>query len=117
MQISTTGRHMELTDSLRDYVEARMEKLNAEFPRLQNAHMVLNVEKHRQIAELVVHAPHRFVVDAKEETDDMYASIDRAVEKAEKQLRRNRDKVTDHKAQESLGELEAEVEAQQPVDE
>ena len=111
MQISITGRHMELSEALREHAQGRLEQLNAEFPRLQSAHMVMDIEKHRQMAELVVHAPNHVVVDAKEETDDMYASIDRAFEKAERQLRRLRDKLVDHKAQESLGEIEAEVEA------
>lgn len=114
MQISITGRHMELTDSLREYATSRLEKLNSEFPRLQSAQVVLDVEKHRQMAEIVVHAPNHVVVDAKEETSDLYASIDGAVDKAEKQLRKIRDKMVDHK-QESLGELEAEREANSPV--
>lgn len=114
MQTSITGRHMELTDSLRDYAMSRLEKLNSEFPRLQSAQVVLDVEKHRQMAEVVVHAPNHVIVDAKEETSDMYASIDGAIEKAEKQLRKIRDKMVDHK-QESLGEMEAEIEARPPV--
>ncbi len=113
MQISITGRHMELTDALRDHAQSRLEKLNSEFPRLQSAHVVLDVEKHRQMAELIVHAPNHVVVDAKDETSDMYASIDSAVDKATKQLRRSRDKLVDHKSQESLGEMEAELEARQ----
>lgn len=116
MQISITGRHMELTDALRDHTQARLEKLNAEFPRLQSASVVLDVEKHRQMAEVVVHAPNHVVVDAKDETSDMYASIDSAIDKATKQLRRIRDKMVDHKSQESLGELEAEVEARQTTE-
>jgi putative sigma-54 modulation protein len=109
MQISITGRHMEMTDALRDHAQSRLEKLESEFPRLQDAHFVLDVEKHRQMAELVVHAPNHVVVDAKEETSDMYASIDGAVDKATKQLRRLRDKSVDHKTKESLGEVEAQL--------
>ncbi len=112
MQTSITGRHMELTDSLRDHALSRLEKLNSEFPRLQHAQIVLDVEKHRQLAEVVIQAPNHVVVDAKDETSDMYASIDGAIDKAEKQLRRIRDKMVDHK-QESLGEMEAEIEAKQ----
>ena len=114
MQTSITGRHMELTDSLREHAMNRLEKLNSEFPRLQSAQIVLDVEKHRQMAEVIVHAPNHVVVDAKEETSDLYASIDGAIEKAEKQLRKIRDKMVDHK-QESLGEMEAELEANPPA--
>jgi putative sigma-54 modulation protein len=106
MQTSITGRHMELTDSLREHALSRLEKLDAEFPRIQSAQVVLDVEKHRQMAEVIVHAANHVVVDANEETSDMYASIDGAMDKAEKQLRRIRDKMVDHKS-ESLGEMEA----------
>ena len=112
MKIHITGRHMDLTDALREHAQNRLEKLAAEFPRLLSAQIVLDVEKHRQMAELVVHAPNHVVVDAKDETSDMYASIDSAFDKAGKQLRKIRDKMVDHKS-ESLGELEAEVESRQ----
>ncbi len=115
MQTTITGRHMELTDSLREHALSRLEKLDSEFPRLQSAQVILDVEKHRQMAEVIVQAPNHVVVDAKEETSDMYASIDGAIDKAEKQLRRIRDKMVDHKSQESLGELEAELEQRQSV--
>lgn len=114
MQTSITGRHMELTDSLREYALSRLEKIDSEFPRLQSAHVVLDVEKHRQLAEVVIQGPNHVVVDAKEETSDMYASIDGALGKAEKQLRKIRDKMVDHK-QESLGEIEAEIESHTPT--
>lgn len=112
MQISITGRHMELTDALREHTENRLEKLNSEFPRLLDAQVILDWEKHRQLAEIIVHAPNHVTVEAKEETSDMYASIDSAVDKATKQLRKIRDKMVDHKS-ESLGEIEAELEARQ----
>lgn len=113
MQTSITGRHMELTDALREHALSRLEKINTEFPRLQSAQVVLDVEKHRQKAEVIVHAPNHLVVEADDETSDMYASIDGAMDKAEKQLRRARDKMVDHKAQESLGEMEAQIEQRQ----
>jgi len=108
MQISITGRHMEMTDSLREHALQRLEKVASEFPRLQDAHIILDIERHRQIAELVIHAPNHVVVDAHEETSDMYASIDGAVDKASKQLRKIRDRMVAHK-QEPLGELEAQL--------
>lgn len=115
MKIHITARHMELTDAMREHAENRLEKLASEFPRLLSAQMVLDIEKHRHLAELVVHAPNHVIVDAKDETSDLYASIDSAVDKASKQLRKVRDKMVAHKS-EPLGELEAEVEARQPRD-
>jgi putative sigma-54 modulation protein len=114
MKVSITGRHMELTNAIREHAESRLAKTLDEFPRLMSAHMILDVEKYRQIAELVIHAPNHVEVDAKDESSDMYASIDGAVDKAMKQLRKMRDKMVDHKDHVSLGEMEAKIEATQP---
>ncbi len=112
MQTSVTGRHMEISDALRDYTHDRVEHAMAEFPRIESVHIILAVEKYRQLAEIVVKAPNHIVVDAKDESDDMYVSIDGAVEKAAKQLRRHWDKMQDHKSP-SLAELELSVQEQE----
>ena len=106
MQISITGRHMELTEAIQNHAQDRLEKVLSEFPRLLSAHLVLDVEKYRHKAELVIRGPHHADVDAHEESSDMYASIDSVVDKAAKQLRRLRDKMVDHKSREGLAELE-----------
>ena len=97
MQISVTGRHVDITDAIRHYAHEKLDALS-DFPRVENVHMILDVEKYRHHAEVVVQAKNHIRVDAKEESDNMYASIDGAVSKAYKQLRRLRDKVQDHKA-------------------
>jgi len=111
MQITVTGRHLEITDALRDYAMDRVTQGLAEFPRVESVHVILDVEKYRHLAELVVQARNHIKVDAREESDNMYASIDGAVEKAEKQLRRLRDKVQDHKSRESIAEVELGIQA------
>jgi putative sigma-54 modulation protein len=113
MQISITGRHMDITDGLRDYTHKRIEHALGEFPRVESVHVILEVEKYRQRAEVVVQAKNHIRVDAREESDDMYASIDGAVEKTAKQLRRFRDKVLDHKSREPLHQVEQEIQSQQ----
>jgi len=106
MQISVTGRHMEVTESIRDFALERVEHELADFPRILNAHMILAVEKHRQIAELVVQGPHHLRVEAKEESNDMYASITAAVEKVARQIERQMEKWQEHKGKEPLSHAE-----------
>lgn len=110
MQITVTGRHMEVTDAIRDHTEEKITRELAEFPRVQSVHVILAIEKYRHIAEVVAQAPHHIHVEAKEESDDMYASIDRAVEKLEKQLHKVLDKLQDHKSRERLADVESPVE-------
>ena len=112
MHITVTGRHMEVTEALRDYVHGKLERELSDYPRLDTAHAILFVEKYRQIAEVVVQAPGHVRVEAKEESDDMYVSVDRAVEKVAKQLFKHRDKLLDHKARVSYAEVAKEVEGQ-----
>lgn len=98
MKISVTGRHVDITDAIRDHVENSIRHAFREFPRLVSAHVILAVEKYRHIAEIVVHGPNHIDVEAAHESDDLYVSIDRAIEKAERQLQRAWDKMTDKKS-------------------
>ena len=75
--------------------------------------MILSVEKYRHLAEVVLHAPNHVDVEAREESEDMYVSIDGAVEKVAKQLRRLTDKVHDHGKREKLGQLEAKTQTEE----
>jgi putative sigma-54 modulation protein len=111
VQISVTGRHMEVTDAIRGHAEEKIARELAEFPRVQSVHVILAIEKYRHIAEVVAQAPHHIHVEAKEESDDMYVSIDRAVEKLEKQLHKVWDKLQDHKSRERLSDVELDVQA------
>lgn len=88
MRIHITGRHVEITEALRDHVEQRIRSRLAEFPRLMDVHVVLMVEKHRHIAEVVVHVPHHGPVESRQESADMYGSIDAAVDHVAVQVRK-----------------------------
>ncbi len=97
MKISVTGRHVEITDAIRDHVENAIRHAFREFPRLVSAHIILSIEKYRQIAEIVVHGPNHIDIEASHESDDLYVSIDRAVEKAERRLQKVWSKMIDRK--------------------
>jgi putative sigma-54 modulation protein len=115
MQISVTGRHLDITDAIRDYASDKVAHGLADFTRVESVHVILDVEKYRHIAEIVVQAKNHIRVDARDESDDMYASIDSAVDKAQKQLRRLRDKIQDHKSREKLAHIELEMKASEEV--
>ncbi len=58
MQINLTGHHIELTDSLRDYVNEKMARLERHFDKVSNTHVILTVDKLRHKAEATVHKRH-----------------------------------------------------------
>ncbi len=106
MAIEITGRHIDISDAVKSYAENKALELDHNFPRLENIHVIMDVEKFRHHAEVVVQGAH-LRVEAKETTDAMYASIDAAFEKAERQIRRLRSKIQDqHRNRPSLPEIE-----------
>lgn len=99
MQISTTFRHMDASVAVRDYVEERLARLSKYFQReLLASHAVFSVERNvHHTAELSVTLPNGLVCQARETTEDMYSSIDLAAARIERQVRRWKDKIRDHK--------------------
>ena len=106
MQISVTCRHMEVTPALRDHAIGKVEHDFAEFPRVESVRVILDVQRHLHKAEVVVQAKNHIRLEAEEESDDMYFSIDKAVAKAAKQLRKSRDKIQDHRHNEKLESID-----------
>jgi len=95
MQLNITGHHVEITDPLRDYVTGKMEKLERYFDHVTNVHVVLSVEKLRQKAEATIHITgNDLFADA--EDADMYAAIDALIDKLDRQIKKHKEKVTDH---------------------
>lgn len=96
MQIDITGHHIEVTDSLRDYVNSKFEKLERHFDNVVDVHVILTVEKltHKAEATLVVSGA-RLFADATNE--DMYAAIDALTDKLDRQVVKHKEKRADHR--------------------
>lgn len=95
MQINLTGHHVDITDSLREYVNNKFVKLERHFDQINKVHVVLTVEKLNQIAESTVKLSGS-EVHAKAENADMYASIDALIEKLDRQVLKYKGKHTHH---------------------
>jgi putative sigma-54 modulation protein len=106
MNVSTTARHYDLSPALKDYAEGKVQNLKRYFDHIVNARVVFSLEKYRHKVEITLHANGRDFVCA-EESDDMYVSVDRSIDKLESQLRRHKDKVKRRKAQQSVSDLSA----------
>lgn len=112
MNISTTARHYDLAPALRDYAEGKVQHLKHYFDHIVNAHLVFSLEKYRHKVEITLHVNGKDFVSI-EESDDMYASVDRSVEKLEGQLRRHKDKITRRKNHQGLSEASVDIVNQQ----
>ncbi|WP_432456005.1 MULTISPECIES: ribosome hibernation promoting factor [unclassified Agarivorans] len=95
MQINLTGHHVEITESLREYVHTKFTKLQRRFDQINNVHVILNVEKLNQIAEATIHL-NGGELFATSEHADMYAAIDSLIDKLDRQVIKHKEKLTKH---------------------
>ncbi|MFD2165014.1 ribosome hibernation promoting factor [Thalassotalea euphylliae] len=95
MQINLSGHHVEVTDSLRDFVNTKFAKLERHFDHINNVYVVLTVEKLDQKAEATVHL-NGTEVHASAVKPDMYASIDALIDKLDRQILKYKGKITQH---------------------
>jgi len=96
MQVSVTGHHVEVTDSLKTHVEEKINKLKRHFDNVTDVHVILTVEKLEQKAEATVQVSGAklFADDAQE---DMYVAIDNMVDKLDRQIIKHKEKLSSHR--------------------
>jgi putative sigma-54 modulation protein len=97
VDITVIGRHMEVTDAIRQYVESKAAKLPRFYDNVLSAEVILGMEADKAIVEIVVTANRKNTFVATHRDNDMYAGIDECLRKISEQLRRHKDKVRDRK--------------------
>jgi len=95
MQISVTGHHIDVTDALKNYVESKFERLERHFDQVTDVHVILGLEKINKKAEATVKISGAKVF-AEDQQEDMYAAIDGLIDKLDRQVRKHKEKTTDH---------------------
>lgn len=104
MQLEITGQNIEVTQPLRAYISEKTDRLKRHFDHLISGHFVLHLEKLEHKAEATItvggrtNPIHAVAVD-----EDMYAAIDALMDKLDRQVRRHKDKVTDHRQTRQTG--------------
>ena len=96
MQVMVTFRHVKSTKGLRQHAEEKVQRAVRFLHRPIDAHVILSVEKQRHIAEVQVTGSH-LNLTATEETGDLYAAIDLAASKLERQVKKQMAKYKDRK--------------------
>jgi len=91
MKVNFTGRHMELTEPLKQFTKERLAKMTTYLDDIIDVHVILSVEKHRHMAEITLKTRASALV-ASATTDDMYTSITQAAEKLEAQAHKHQGK-------------------------
>lgn len=96
MQISITGHHLEVTDSLKAHIELKFEKLKRHFDNVADVHVILTVEKLNQKAEATVQIAGATLF-AEDVHADMYDAIDNVVDKLDRQIIKHKEKTGSHR--------------------
>lgn len=97
MKSSVTFRHMKPSDPIREYAEDRIEKISKLIDRGGEAQVVLSVEKHLHVAHIELITEGALRIRSIEKSEDMYGSIDLAVDKIVRQVKRYREKIKSHR--------------------
>ena len=109
MNISISGRHMEVTDALRAYIEKKIARLSKFHHRISEMEVVLGAEGQNLKVELIVKADHHQPFVVHQTREDAYACVDEVVDKIERQLRRHKEKSRNHKGRVGAAEATADL--------
>lgn len=93
MQITVSGRHMGVSEALKDYCNEKADRLPRLFDRITAIEVILDGKEGDHTAEIIAHAagaPQPFV--AREENADAFAAVDLVIDKVSEQLRRYKER-------------------------
>lgn len=110
MKTIITGRHHAVNDEIRAYATEKVEKLAKYFGRATSARVTMDVEHDTQICEIVMEVNRGVTLVGKATAEDMHAACDLAEQKLAAQLRKYKERLTDH----HRGERRQDVDPTQP---
>jgi putative sigma-54 modulation protein len=95
--IQITGRHVEITDAMKAYAMEKISKIERFMNRIIDVNVIMDIQRTEHRVEIILKAGN-FKIRSQASTTDMYASIDKAVDKIEAQILRYKSKIQDHHA-------------------
>ena len=95
MQITYTFRNLDSSNALKEYAKEKVERVNRYLDRASEAHVVCFLERHHHVCDITIHAG-AFSMRGREKSEDFYASVDLAMDKIERQLKRYKEKLKAH---------------------
>lgn len=97
MQISVTGRHMGVSDALKEYCVTKAERLPRFLDRIQSIEIVVEGKDGLHLVEMIVHAAGSAPFVAQQAHEDAFAAVDLVLDKIEEQLRRFKERLRNRK--------------------
>jgi putative sigma-54 modulation protein len=113
-----TGRHMEITEAIRSLVEKKIDRLNRYHDRITEIEVILEKEGLLQKLEIIVKADKTQPFIVRQDGDDMYACLDKALDRIERQMVKHKERVRHRKGRTSAAEATVDfMEAQESPEE
>lgn len=108
MKLTVAGIKIKVTQAIEDHLHKKIEKSLKNLAESADVHVALTVEKHRHFAEVTV-KDKGYTVHGESETNDLYTAMDDAVEKAEKQLKKHKDRSKSLKIKQNVAEKDKQI--------
>ena len=104
MNINIRGDKIEVTDSIKNYVKEKLERLEKYFeePTTLDAHVLIRVQNGNQIIEVTI-PTNKYTLRAEEKNADLYSAIDLVIDVLERQIRKNKTKLNRRRNEEPIG--------------
>ncbi|SFV74458.1 Ribosomal subunit interface protein [hydrothermal vent metagenome] len=100
MNISITGKHLELTDGIKEHITRSIETLSKFHMDIVSVNVIVSTHskkgKEHSVVEFVINLAHKNSIIVKQKDEDLYAAIDIAMDRVQKAMRRIHDKEVEH---------------------
>lgn len=96
MNITVTGRHIEVTDAIREFAVKKIQAIHIDYPKIVDVRVVVDVQKDRQVAEIVLFCADHITIQASTAGSDLYAAIDETVTKIMRRMRKHKTRLMKH---------------------
>jgi putative sigma-54 modulation protein len=90
LPVTVTVRHESVTDSLREHAIKKIESLHLDYPKIIEAKVIMDVQKNRHIAEIILFCTNHITIEAHTEGRDMYVALDETIEKIARRMRKHK---------------------------
>ncbi len=90
LPITVTGRHVTVTESMREHALKKVQGLHLDYPKIIEAKVILDVQKNRQIAEIILFCANHITIEAHSETGDIYSAVDETISKIARRMRKHK---------------------------
>ncbi len=111
MDVRITGRHMSVTNAMKEYAAEKSQRLERYYDQIQTVEIVIDNEGDRRLVEMIIHVRRGGRIVGHTEHEDAYAAVDLLIDKMERQLTKHKEKLKLRKRTGDSGRIGAELAA------